>query len=223
MNSVMTHPIHIVLIEDNRFIRAGWEEVLRTDERFAVCGSFGSCEDALADPSVREADLFLLDIGLPGISGTEAIPFVQQQNPSAPIVMCSVYDDDENIFEALCRGAVGYLLKNTPPDELRRSLHEAVEGGSPMTPSVARKVIASFQRPKRPRLPAADHDLTERENDVLQQMALGKSYAAIAEDLFLSVDGVRYHIRHIYEKLQVHSRAEAVSSGVRKRLIRFPR
>lgn len=211
-------PIRVALIEDNRFIRAGWEAVLAPGARFDVVGSYRSCEEAFLDPILDSCDVVLMDIGLPGISGIEGVVRLKSRPGSPEVVMCTVYDDDEKVFDAICAGAVGYLLKKTPPDELKRALIDAVAGGSPMTPNIARKIVASFQsRPAGSQ--QGDEPLTMRERSVLEQMAEGKSYASIAAELFLSIDGVRYHIRHIYEKLQVHSRSEAIAAGMKRRLI----
>ena len=217
MNNQGTNHISISIVEDNRFIRAGWEAVLRSVPDFEVLGSFGNCEEALQSPTLDDSDVILMDIGLPGISGIEGVKRITERRPNATIVMCTVHDDDKNVFDAICAGAVGYLLKKTPPDELVRSIRDAATGGSPMTPNIARSVLTSFQRPAK--AVHQDDVLTDREWEVLDQMAQGKSYAAIARDIFLSVDGIRYHIRHIYEKLHVHSRGEAVSLGLKRRLI----
>ncbi|RLD14438.1 DNA-binding response regulator [candidate division KSB1 bacterium] len=211
--------IYIVLIEDNAAIRRGWEMVLNNAENMKVIGSFVNCEQAFASPAIAEADIVLMDIGLPGMSGIEGVRYLKERYPQQIIVMCTVHEDDEKIFDALCAGAVGYLLKKTPPDKLADALWEAYQGGSPMTPTVARKVIASFQK-KPIKTPTGETvSLSEREQQILERMAQGKSYAAIADEICLSVDGVYYHIRHIYEKLQVHSRAEAVAKGIKNRLI----
>jgi DNA-binding NarL/FixJ family response regulator len=214
--------INVSIVEDNRFIRAGWEAALRSVPEFEVLGSYGNCEEALQSLTLDDSDVILMDIGLPGMSGIEGVRRIKERRPGATIVMCTVFDDDQYVFDAICAGAAGYLLKKTPPDELINAIKDAATGGSPMTPNIARKVIASFQKPAA-RTSAQEDALTDREREVLEQMAQGKSYTAIANDLFLSVDGIRYHIRHIYEKLQVHSRGEAVSLGLKNRLIQPPR
>lgn len=208
-------PLAISIIEDNPFTREGWEAILSAEPGFDVCGTHESCEEALEAGGVRGADVVLLDIGLPGMSGIEGLAQIRAEAPKAAVVMCTVFDDDENVFQAICAGAVGYLLKKTSPEELVRAVRDAAAGGSPMTPNIARKVISAFQR----RTPVTTSVLTEREKSILALMAQGKSYAGIGDDLFLSIDGVRYHVRNIYEKLQVHSRSEAVARGYRERLI----
>jgi DNA-binding NarL/FixJ family response regulator len=222
MDDQSENSVSVSIVEDNRFIRAGWETALSAASGVTVLGSYGNCEDALRSPTLDDSDVVLMDIGLPGISGIEGVKRIKQRRPSAAIVMCTVHDDDQNVFDAICAGAVGYLLKKTPPEELVSALRDAAGGGSPMTPNIARKVLASFQKTPG-RSSHREDDLTEREREVLAQMARGQSYAGIARELFISMDGVRYHIRHIYEKLQVHSSGEAVASALKRRLIPPPR
>lgn len=211
--------IRIVIIEDNKFIRTGWEAVIQADKRFSLIGSYSDCESAFNSDSLNKANIVLMDIGLPGISGIEGTRYLKQKYPDLLIVMCTVHEDSEEIFQAICAGAVGYLTKKTPPNELITALIDAFNGGSPMTPTVARKVISSFQNVSVEDKKAANTELNERELQILNLMAEGKSYNKIADEVCLSTDGVYYHIRHIYEKLHVHSRAEAVAQGIKKRLI----
>lgn len=211
--------IKIMIVEDNRFIRTGWEAVIQANKNFSLVGSFPDCETAFKSDTPQKTDLVLMDIGLPGMSGIEGVKYLKAKYPEIIIVMCTVHDDNEEIFQAICAGAVGYLTKRTSPEELIRALTEAHNGGSPMTPSVARKVISSFQNEKVSDNAINNSELNEKEQKILSLMAQGKSYNLIADELFLSVDGVYYHIRHIYEKLHVHSRAEAVAEGIKKRII----
>lgn len=220
--STSNERIYILIIEDNRFIRQGWELNLNQAEGMKVIASFESCEEAFRSDSAEQADVVLMDIGLPGMSGIEGVKYLKARYPQLIIIMCTVNEDDDKIFEAICAGAVGYLLKRTSPQDLIKAIHEAYNGGSPMTPSVARKVIASFHSPQ-PERESENDRLSAREQQVLALMAQGKTYTAIAGELFLSVDGVYYHIRHIYEKLQVHNRSAAIAEGLRKKIIRPPR
>jgi DNA-binding NarL/FixJ family response regulator len=215
--------IKIMIVEDNRFIRSGWEAVIQANKNFNLVGSFPDCETAFNSDVPQKTDLVLMDIGLPGISGIEGVKYLKGKYSNIIIVMCTVHDDSEEIFQAICAGAVGYLTKRTSPDELIKSLIEAYNGGSPMTPSVARKVISSFQNVKVSENENTVSELNEREQQILNLMAQGKSYNTIADEVCLSVDGVYYHIRHVYEKLHVHSRAEAVAEGIKKRLIAPPK
>ncbi len=215
--------IHIVIIEDNKFTRSGWEAVIQGNNNFYLLGSFADCESAFASDVWNKTDLVLMDIGLPGMSGIEGVKHLKERYPTILVVMCTVYDDSEEIFQAICAGAVGYLTKRTSPADLINSLIDAYNGGSPMTPSVARKVISSFQNAALQESKPSFSMLNEREMQILILMAEGKSYNKIADEVCLSVDGVYYHIRHIYDKLQVHSRAEAVAEGLKKRIIKAPR
>lgn len=211
--------IAISIVEDNKFVRAGWEAVLGAEKDFVVLNAYPSCEDALASEEIGHSDMVLMDIGLPGISGIEGVKRLRERYPNMIIVICTVHDEDEKVFDAICAGAMGYLLKKISPEELIKAIRDAVNGGSPMTPNIARKVIASMQTPVNTN---EQTNLSDRESEVLYHLAAGKSYNNIANEMHLSVDGVRYHIRNIYEKLQVHSRAEAIAKGHENRLIRPP-
>lgn len=208
--------IKIVIIEDNRYMREGWETILNFEEEFIVLGSYESCEDAFQLDEVGKANLVLMDIELPGMSGIEGVKYLRKHHPDINIIMATVFDDDKHVFDALCAGAVGYLMKKVSPEDLIKAIHDAQDGGSPMTPNIARKVIRTFHQTS-----ANDNEagLNEREIEILEQLAKGKSYAKIGNTVYLSVDGVRYHIRNIYRKLEVNSRTEAVSKGISRRLI----
>ncbi len=207
--------IGVSIIEDNHFLRTGWLAALQTVPDFVVIGAHASCEEALQSPDISEVDVVLMDIGLPGMSGIEGVKYLAEHFPSVATIICTVYDDDQKIFDALCAGAVGYLLKEIEAPELIKAIRDAAAGGSPMTPNIARKVIATFHKtPARTTEP-----LTAGESEVLHLLAQGKSYAAIAGEVHLSLDGVRTRIRRIYEKLHVHTRSEAVAKGLSQRLI----
>ena len=211
-------PIWVSIVEDNRFIREGWSASIEASDKLRMLGAYGSCEEAFAGATFEDSDVVLMDIGLPGMSGIEGVRRLKEKNPDAAVIMCTVYEDEQKIFDALCAGAIGYLLKEVNPGELILAIRQAAAGGSPMTPNIARKVIATFQKPLSPdRRP--EHDLTEREKDTLILLAEGKSYATIAGQLFLSRDGVTARIRKIYEKLQVHSRGQAVATGLARGII----
>jgi DNA-binding NarL/FixJ family response regulator len=213
--------LKVSIIEDNRFVRAGWLTALNAAPDIAVLGSFESCEQAFSSPDILKSDLVLLDIGLPGMSGIEGAKYLHEHAPGTAVVMCTVYEDEQNILDALFAGAVGYLLKGLDPTDLLRAIREAVAGGSPMTPNIARKVIASFQKSRVHVHP--DDLLADPEKEVLQLLAEGKSYQVIAQQLFLSVDGVGSRIRKIYQKLQAHTRGEAVARGLARHLIHPPK
>ncbi len=160
-----------------------------------------------------------MDIGLPGLSGIEGIGLLKQRHPKLVPLVLTVYEDEERIFGALCVGACGYLLKGTPPAQLMASLREAMEGGAPMSPQIARRVVEHFQAPHRPAaLPG--YDLTPHEMRILRLLVEGHHYQTAADELGVTVNTVRFHLRSIYEKLQVHSKSEAVAKALRERLVR---
>ncbi|MGH7595726.1 MAG: response regulator [bacterium] len=207
--------ISVSIIEDNHFLRAGWLAALQAVADFVMLGAYSSCEEAVRSSELGDSDVVLMDIGLPGMSGIEGVAYLSQHFPKIATIICTVYDDDHNIFDALCAGAVGYLLKEIEAPELIKAIRDAAAGGSPMTPNIARKVIATFHK-----TPAkTTEQLTEGESEVLHLLAQGKSYATIAGEVHLSLDGVRTRIRRIYEKLHVHTRSEAVAKGLSQRLI----
>ncbi|HCI72134.1 MAG TPA: DNA-binding response regulator [Balneola sp.] len=207
--------IKISIIEDNKYMREGWETILDFESDLCVIGTYGSCEEALEENQLGKSDVLLLDIELPGIHGTEGVKIFKEKYPKLITLMVTMHDENEKIFTALRNGAVGYLLKKTSPQELIEAIKVAVDGGSPMSPNIARKVISSFQKKQ-----DLDVNLSDMEQDILKELASGLSYKAIAEKIFLSVDGVRYHIRNIYQKLEAKNRAEAVAKGISYNLIK---
>ena len=206
----------MIIVEDNPYIREGWTTMLDSEKEIVVKSTFRSCEDALESDDIAWCDIMLLDIQLPGMLGTDAVEKFLDINPGLAIIMISVLEDSEYVFKALKNGAIGYFVKNVSPDELVKAVKEAYNGGSPMSPLIARKVIDSMQK-----LPAAKKEFTlsDRELEILNLLGEGKSYSAIADQVFLSVDGVSYHIRNIYRKLQVKSKAGAVAKGIANGLI----
>jgi DNA-binding NarL/FixJ family response regulator len=211
-------PVRVALIEDRREIRAGLVALIGGTQGFACVHAFRSMEEALplllgADP----ADVVLVDIGLPGMSGIEGIRRLRERHPALPLLTLTVYDDDDRIFDSLCAGASGYLLKKTPPTRLLESLQEAAAGGAPMSPDVARRVVALFREMRPP--PQADYDLTPHERRLLGMLVEGHNYKTAAAELGVSVNTVSFHVRHVYQKLQVHSRSEAVAKALRERIV----
>ncbi len=160
-------------------------------------------------------DLVLMDIGLPGIDGIEGVRRLRKLMPEALVMMLTVYEDNEKVFDALCAGAGGYLVKNTKPARLIEAIGEAVNGGSPMSANIARKVVGYFHQSEKTKN-EDDIKITEREREILSEMSRGCSYQQVGDALFISVDTVRHHIRNIYRKMQVHSQSEAVSQALRK-------
>ena len=211
--------LKVVIVEDNRYMRESWQTIIDFERDMKVSAAFPSCEAALRSREIAEADVIIMDIELPGMSGIEGVKEIKRRHPQSTIIMATVFEDDKNVFQSLQGGAMGYLTKKVSTSELLDAIRTAHNGGSPMSPAIARKVIGSLQSQAAKKNP--ESILSDREREVLEYLADGKSYAAIAKTMFLSVDGVGYHIRNIYEKLQVNSRAEAVSVGLRKRLIRL--
>jgi DNA-binding NarL/FixJ family response regulator len=174
-------------------------------------------EDALHGVAESRPDVILLDIGLPGMDGIAGTRILRERYPEVPILALTVYDDDDNVFNAICAGASGYLLKNTPPARLLESLREVADGGAPMSPEVARRVVKLF-RQFRPPARASFH-LTPQETELLRLMVEGHYYKTAARAMGISTNTVSFHLKHIYEKLQVHSKTEAVARALRDQLI----
>ena len=209
--------IKVAIIEDRREIRDGLGMLINGTEGFKCSGAYRSMEDALARIGSDLPDVALCDIGLPGMSGIEGMRILKEQFPNLLLLMLTIYDDDERIFDALCAGACGYLLKKTPPAKLLEGLREAVNGGSPMSPEVARRVIALFRDIRPPE--RADYELTPHETRLLKLLVEGHNYKTAALELNVSINTISFHMRHIYEKLQVHSKSEAVAKALRDRLV----
>lgn len=214
--SATTEPIQVAIIEDRREIREGLTALINGTPGYRCTGSFRSMEEAL-DKLDAATDVVLVDIGLPGISGIEGIQLLKARNPQLLLLVLSVYEDDERIFDALCAGANGYLLKKTPPAKLLENLREAVDGGAPMSPEVAQKVIRLFRDIRPPK--KAEHDLTPHELKILKLLVEGHNCKTAAAELGVSTHTASFHMRHIYEKLQVHSKSEAVAKALRNRLV----
>ena len=174
-------------------------------------------EEALDRLKVHQPHLLLSDIGLPGMSGIEGVAILKERYPDLLILMLTVYDDDERIFDAMCAGASGYLLKKTPPARLLDSLREVASGGAPMSPEVARRVVALFREIRPPE--RADYELTPHETRLLKLLVQGHNYKTAATELGVTVHTVSFHLRSIYEKLQVHSKSEAVAKALQNRLV----
>jgi DNA-binding NarL/FixJ family response regulator len=198
--------IRVFVIEDEARIRQAIELLLDGTTGFRCVGAAASGETALQVEPATMPDVVLVDIGLPGMSGIDALPLLHRRWPRAELLMLTVHEDETRVFAALRAGATGYLLKTTRPAELLDAIQVVYEGGAPMSASVARQVVQVFQRPD----PAADL-LSARERVVLDALMAGKTYKQIGDTLFISVNTVAFHVKQIYQKLHVHSRAEAVA------------
>jgi DNA-binding NarL/FixJ family response regulator len=209
--------INVAIVEDRQKIREGLTALIDGSEGFRVAGSFASMEEALAEIGHDLPDVALLDIGLPGMTGVEGVRVLKEQYPHLLFLMLTVYDDDAQIFDAICAGACGYLLKNTPPARLLESLKDLMAGGAPMSPEVARRVIDLFREIRPPE--RADYHLTPYESRLLQLLVDGHNYKTAGATVGMGVHAVSFHMRNIYGKLQVHSRAEAVAKALRHRIV----
>jgi DNA-binding NarL/FixJ family response regulator len=208
----------VAIVEDQAEIREGLRLLLDDAPAFVCVGTYGSVEEALPGLLHNRAEIVLMDLGLPGVSGLEGMRRLKARDPDVRLVALTVYDDDDRVFEALCAGASGYLLKTTPPARLVECLEEVTRGGASISPEVASKVLALFRELRRPtdRL----HALTPHELRILQLLAEGHSYKTTAAVLSSSVHTVAFHMKNIYAKLEVHSKSEAVAKALRHRLVK---
>jgi DNA-binding NarL/FixJ family response regulator len=204
----------VLIYEDNALLRESVESMLKMDDSFEVCGSFDNVLQVAEQVRHHEPGLILMDIDMPGRSGIEAVSEVRAFDASLPIIMLTVFDDNAHVLDAIRAGASGYLLKKHISSRLFDSINEVLEGGAPMSPSVARMVIGSMQQ-----LSDNPYQLTPREKEVLTSLSKGNSYKLIASEFDISIDTVRAHIKKIYEKLHVHSQTEAVSKAINEKLV----
>ena len=214
-NSNILMPVKVAVIEDHKPFRESLSYIFSSTEGFAFNGAYPTVEDALEE--LRNPDVILLDINLPGMSGTEGIVPLKKKFTKAKIVILTVYEDDNNIFKSILNGADGYILKKTPPLRLIQYIEDVALGGSPMTPSVAKRTLDLFKRfaPHK----EEDFGLTEREVEILSHLVDGRSNDDISNSLFISIQTVRNHVRHIYEKLHVHSKSQAVIKAIKQGII----
>ena len=215
--SIDNEEIQVTLIEDERDVREGLTVLINGSPGFRCIASFRTMEEALHSIGDRIPHVVLTDIGLPGMSGIEGTRVLKERYPNLPVVALTVYDDDEDVFAALCAGASGYLLKNTTPVRLLESLQEVASGGAPMSPTVAHRVIRLFRK-FRP-AETANHDLTGQETQLLKLIVEGHTYKTAASTLGITVRTVSFHLQNVYQKLQVHSKTEAVAKALREHLV----
>lgn len=211
-------PIEILLIEDNQIFRRTLIDIINRSGKMVCQLGYGSAEAALK--AIEDEDLapeiILLDIGLPGMNGVACIPHLKKLIPAAKIIMLTIHDDDDNVFKAICAGASGYLLKDSPAKKIVQQISEVRLGGAPMNPHIARKVLEMF---KKLTLAPGDYSLTSREKEILQCLVEGLTKKEIADKLFISYHTVDNHVRNIYEKLEVHSSSGAVAKALREHLL----
>ncbi len=204
--------IRVAIIEDDVTIREGYAYLIGNTDGYKIAGTYASCEDALRKIAHDDPDVLLLDVELPGISGIEALPKLKKAVPDTHILILTVYEEEMLIFRALGNGAEGYLTKNTPPDKIVAAIHEVMDGGGPMSANIARMVISSFKRND-------SSPLTRRETEILEQISTGKSRKRIADELYIDLETVKSHIKNIYHKLDVHSKADAIKAARENKFI----
>jgi len=209
--------VRVVIIEDERELRHGLQVLLNMTENFRCTGNFRTMEEALYHLEKEKPDLILTDIGLPNMNGIEGTRVLRERFPELPIVVLTVHGEDDKIFQALCAGANGYLLKNTPPVRIIEALREVLDGGAPMSPSVARRVVSLFHNFRPP--DTVNYRLTEQETRILKMLIDGHHYKTAALELGISTSTVSFHLKNIYEKLHVHSKSEAVAKALRENLV----
>ena len=206
----------ILVYEDNDLLRESIGSMITLNNQFSVNGSFGNVLKVEEQIKLLQPDAILMDIDMPGRSGIDAVSKIRSNGYDTPILMLTVFDDNQHVFDAICAGASGYLLKKHLSAKLYDSIEELLSGGAPMSPSIARMVISSMHKKT---VQVNPYGLTARETDVLTSLSKGNSYKLIASEYGISIDTVRTHIKNVYEKLQVHSQAEAVAKAIHERLI----
>ena len=212
-----TTPIAVAIVEDDPSLRDGLGMLVSGTPGYALAAAFSSVEEALRMAESREPDVMLLDINLPGMSGSEGVRHLRERRPRMQVLMLTAFAEEDKVFESICNGACGYLLKKTPPARLLEAIREAHEGGSPMSPEIARKVVSLFRRTHR--AANSEERLTPHEVRLLKLLSEGHSYQSAGNELRISVNTVRNYVRSIYEKLHVHSKSEAVTKALRSGLI----
>ena len=208
--------LSILVYEDNDLLRESIVSMVSLNKQFEVGGAFNNVMKVEEQVKLLQPDIVLMDIDMPGRTGIEAVTKIRSAGWDTPIMMLTVFDDNQHVFDAICAGASGYLLKKHLSARLYDSIEDLRTGGAPMSPSIARMVISSMHKKATPINP---YGLTARETDVLTSLSKGNSYKLIASEFGISIDTVRTHIKNVYEKLQVHSQAEAVAKAIHERLI----
>ncbi len=211
--------VRVAVFEDNKHLRETFELLLNSAEGFTCSGAWPDCRNVLHNLEASPCDIVLMDIEMPGMNGIEATKIIKQQYPAINILIQTVFFEDEYIFNAICAGASGYILKSTTPDGYLQAIKDVQAGGSAMTPGIARKVLELFKHNLEPAAPAKEYHLTTQEKKILQLLVAGKSYKMIAAELFIAVDTVKSHVSNIYGKLHVHSGTEAVSLAIRDKIV----
>ena len=210
--------IKVVIFEDNNNMREGLYQLINGSHGFICTGAFPNCDDLVRRIKTSNPDVILMDIEMPGISGIEGVKLVKENFPEMKILMETIFDDDSKIFDSICAGAEGYILKSTAPVEILSAIKEIYEGGSPMTPTIANRVL-KMVKTQRATNSKNLFNLTDREKEILSCLVEGMSYKLIADKCAISIDTVNVHIKNIYKKLQVHSKSEAVVKAIRDKIV----
>lgn len=210
--------IRVALFEDNNKLRESLKQLVDSAEDMTCTGAFADANKLIHNMRQADPDIVMMDINMPGTSGIEGVRIIKENFPGVHILMQTVFDDNDKIFAAICAGASGYMLKKTTPQKMIEAIRETYQGGAPMTPSVAVKVLEMFRIQTRVEKNEFI-DLSEREREILGILVKGKSYKVIAAECFISIDTVSTHARHIYEKLHVHSKSEAVAKAIFQKLV----
>jgi DNA-binding NarL/FixJ family response regulator len=210
--------VSIIIYEDNMRLRQSLELLLGEGSGFSVAGSFADCDDVEKQVKKLQPELVVMDIDMPGIGGVEGVKILKSNYPDVKVVMHTVFDDDNRIFDCICAGADGYLLKNTAPVKLIQALQDLADGGTPMSPFVAQKVFQYFRN----KAAVSDSfNLTTREKEILELLVKGNSYKMIAEKCFVSIDTVKKHLQNIYHKLHVNCGTEAVAKALQHKIVKL--
>lgn len=209
----METKIKLYVIEDDEIIAESLRYFIEQEEEFVYLGGSHDAETGLEELEFLKPDVLLLDVSLPGISGVEALPLLKKNRPALNVLMLTVHEDSETVFAALRNGAVGYILKGLPPKNLFINIKEVLNGGAPISPSIARSIIETFRVENIP-------SMSDRELQVLNKLSEGSNNSQIAKELFVSTNTIKAHVKNIYKKLHVHSRAAAIRKGIKKGLIR---
>lgn len=207
-----TNPITVVIIEDDETIRNGYTYLINANKNYKIINAYSNVEDALINLANDKPQVILLDIELPGMKGIEALPKIKNILPKTHIIMLTVYDSEETVFEALTKGASGYLTKSNNTEKIIDAIQEVVDGGAPMSTNIAKIVIKSFHKNQ-------NSPLTKRETEILEEVANGKSRSKIAKQMFIDLETVKSHIKNIYVKLNVHSREDAIKEAKNNKYI----
>ena len=210
--------IRIAIFDDNTQLRESLFDLVDASEGFICVGAFPNCENVLQNVKDTKPDVILMDIEMPVVSGIDAVILIKERFPDVKILMQTIFEDDEKVFQSICNGAEGYILKNTAPGEILSSLKEIYEGGAPMTPAIATKVLRMFKNNLSAKKDES-FNLSIREKEILKHLVEGLSYKMIADACFISLETVSGHMKNIYKKLQVHSKGEAVAKAIKGNIV----